>query len=309
MTTSTRAAHAAKYIQPSPVAELKWGDNIYLVSIQEFDYDRASLALERNEGNRKIKEHIVRKYAQDMLSGLWTLTGDPVVFDEDGNLINGQHRLTAAKIYRTSFVSLVIHGVPRAVQRDMDQGAKRTAADDANMKGEAYSTILTSLVAAYMIYQNSASGYNARNAGAWTVSKSAVAAYFEADAERADRFRDAAEFYHKHIQPAPYVFRTNITFALVYMHLLEAGVQQSTAQAFFEGLKTGADVSYNSPVYVLRQRLIMAKSNRENLNGMQVAHMLITAWNHYFAGNSLQQVKVYDPNALLRLKEWPKIAH
>ena len=49
----------------------------------------------RNELNRTISEGPVQKYAADMSDGRWTLTHQCIAFDSLGNLIDGQHRLSA----------------------------------------------------------------------------------------------------------------------------------------------------------------------------------------------------------------------
>lgn len=49
----------------------------------------------RNELNRTISEGPVQKYASDMSEGRWSLTHQCIAFDSLGNLIDGQHRLSA----------------------------------------------------------------------------------------------------------------------------------------------------------------------------------------------------------------------
>lgn len=52
--------------------------------------------LGKNLVNRKLSDVTVYAYMQDMLNGSWDdTTGDTISFDEHGNLVNGQHRLTA----------------------------------------------------------------------------------------------------------------------------------------------------------------------------------------------------------------------
>ncbi|NUN01320.1 MAG: hypothetical protein HUU41_09415 [Bryobacteraceae bacterium] len=50
--------------------------------------------LERNVRNRPISENTVIAYGLDMLEGRWQYDGAPIRFDTDGNLIDGQHRLS-----------------------------------------------------------------------------------------------------------------------------------------------------------------------------------------------------------------------
>lgn len=55
----------------------------------------ASQMLEKNEGNRKLNQTVVRIYAADMKAKKWRLTHQAIAIDEDGKIIDGQHRLYA----------------------------------------------------------------------------------------------------------------------------------------------------------------------------------------------------------------------
>jgi hypothetical protein len=56
----------------------------------------AGFYLQKNtKNNRKVTKKTVGNYAADMMSGNWRLSPDCIAFDEDDNLINGQHRMEA----------------------------------------------------------------------------------------------------------------------------------------------------------------------------------------------------------------------
>lgn len=91
--------------------------------------------LERNKKNRPISPTIVAKYRNDMMSGLWTFAADPIRFDMDGNLIDGQHRLTALSESDATIPMLVIRGLHPDAQLVMDQGRKRTPGQQLGLHG------------------------------------------------------------------------------------------------------------------------------------------------------------------------------
>ena len=87
--------------------------------------------------NRIIRNGTVEKYKRDMLNGRWNIstTDNKITFNEDGELIDGQHRLTA----------IVKAGIPvrMRVYRDVDnsavvfdRGATRTTLDRWSMSGQ-----------------------------------------------------------------------------------------------------------------------------------------------------------------------------
>src|SRR5262245_54107702 len=73
--------------------------------------DLAQELLRQNENIRSIKQPVAMKYTADMLLDRWPLTGEPLIFDRDGKLRNGQHRLTACIRSDRPFVTLVVLGV------------------------------------------------------------------------------------------------------------------------------------------------------------------------------------------------------
>ena len=57
--------------------------------------DKAMQYLKTIESNRPVSRVFVRSYADTMRKGKWLLNGVPIIFDNEGHLIDGQHRLHA----------------------------------------------------------------------------------------------------------------------------------------------------------------------------------------------------------------------
>lgn len=97
--------------------------------------ERAAVFLAQNTVNRKLRTNIVRRYAEEMLQNAWTLTSDAIAFDEDGNLIQGQHRLSAVIQSQTTQPFWVARDMPVASRQNLDCGAKRELADRLTISG------------------------------------------------------------------------------------------------------------------------------------------------------------------------------
>ena len=68
--------------------------------------------LTANKNNyRKLSRSVVNRYAEDMKAGRWELNGEPIVFDENGCLKNGQHRLAAVITAGVTVNLAVVRGV------------------------------------------------------------------------------------------------------------------------------------------------------------------------------------------------------
>lgn len=101
----------------------------------------------RNNRNRKVRESLVYKYAREMSSGEWEYgLGDPIRFDWDGNMIDGQHRMWACVVSGVPLQVDVIYDLDPAVQSRIDSGAQRTHSDTLSMRGDSHATIRSSLI-------------------------------------------------------------------------------------------------------------------------------------------------------------------
>ena len=92
--------------------------------------DLASEWLDRNQGNRNLRMSRVAAMAEDMRAGTWQLTHQGIAFDEDGNLLDGQHRLAAVVKSGETVQMMVTTGLKRGeVMAVLDSGLVRAAED------------------------------------------------------------------------------------------------------------------------------------------------------------------------------------
>lgn len=85
---------------------------------------------------RALRPTVVARYAVDMANGRWRDTGEALKFDEEGHLLDGQHRLQACIKAGVSFPALIVRGVQGEAVEAMDMGLKRTLADFLKREGE-----------------------------------------------------------------------------------------------------------------------------------------------------------------------------
>lgn len=97
--------------------------------------EQAEKWLAANLANRTVRTARVREYATAMREGRWLYTADPIRFDEDGRLIDGQHRLMAVVKAGLPVEMHVVRGLAREAQDAVDTGAARTASDQLKVRG------------------------------------------------------------------------------------------------------------------------------------------------------------------------------
>jgi hypothetical protein len=97
----------------------------------------AEVGLARNAGNREPVLSQVKKNALDMEANNWKPTGETIVFNQEGDLNDGQHRLWAGYLSLKTFRSFVVGSAP--VEKNLfayyDRGKLRSAADALHTAG------------------------------------------------------------------------------------------------------------------------------------------------------------------------------
>lgn len=93
--------------------------------------------LGKNESNRNLLKSRVTIYSRDIKAGRWKFNPNPIVFDEKGILIDGQHRLHAIIEAGEPVDMLVMFGAPPESKDIIDFGKPRTSSDILKMEGYA----------------------------------------------------------------------------------------------------------------------------------------------------------------------------
>lgn len=91
--------------------------------------------LRKNAGNRKLKRHKVAKLRADLRHGRFKTTHQGIAFNCNGDLKDGQHRLTAIAEEGIAAWMMVTTGLPNEAVTVIDRGAGRSLTDNATMTG------------------------------------------------------------------------------------------------------------------------------------------------------------------------------
>lgn len=89
--------------------------------------------LKKNKNNRPLNLHVAQSYADDMKNGKWLDNGEPLAFDKEGYLRNGQHRCKAVTICKIPREMLIVYDLPEEDCRIFDRGKPRSTLDTLRM--------------------------------------------------------------------------------------------------------------------------------------------------------------------------------
>jgi hypothetical protein len=109
---------------------------------------------ECNLGNRRISQRAVHKYALDMKSGRWRhRTGEPIIFDRNGRLQQGQHRLAAVVSSGAHITFMVLFNADPQDFQVLDQGLRRSSGQVLQMAGVHDANLIASIARNYLLLQ------------------------------------------------------------------------------------------------------------------------------------------------------------
>lgn len=108
------------------------------LNLEVISPDMAAALLMANQSNRTLRKAIVAKYANDMLSGVWTECLMPIAFYSDGQIADGQHRLHAVVLSGLSQEFYIRRGLSRQSALNIDTGLERSLVDSSRIVGSKF---------------------------------------------------------------------------------------------------------------------------------------------------------------------------
>lgn len=236
--------------------------------------------LATNENNRSIKKAKVSSFARQMESGEWMQSGEPIIFDSNGKLANGQHRLLAVIESGASVQMLVVSGVQPEAQSVMDTGTARTYGDVLHMQGRENAFSVAAIAKRLVAYDNGfiSDGRSGKSYPAPFEIAAAIERHPGIDASAAQCKRLA---------------RGVITPATIGMwHCVLTERDPYAAEEFFASFRDGVGLPLGSPILALRNRV-----DRDRQTGLRVAEveqgaMIVYAWNAFRKNATLSKLQM-----------------
>lgn len=234
----------------------------------------------RNRRNRSLNAAHVDYLAGQMIAGQFRVNGEPVIFDRDGELADGQHRLAASARSGVPFQSVLVVGIDPSAFPTIDCGRARTLADVLGISGEQSCSVLASLL--NLIWLDDRNELHTIGSGTrfGRVPHAELMATLEAHPEA----RDSADWCSAVKRKAPFV----LPRILAYCHWKFRRIDAAAAEAFLGGLVGGAGLDAGTPVLALRNRLIENAAGKAKLPPREVLALCLKAWNHTRTGTPIR---------------------
>lgn len=219
------------------------------------------------ERNRKISGLHVDYLAREMAAGNWHQTGEPIKFDIDGHLRDGQHRLLAIIQSGMTVKMMVVSGIAPEAQFYMDTGKKRSGKDMLSMTG--FPEPATLAATGNLLWR-------------WNLDE------FRGPAKRPNH----AELHvlmeeNPGLSGSVLVVRGDRGLRLLaypsqmsFCHFLFSAIEEEQTEKFFEDLGIGANLELDHPILRLRNRLLEWRAQRYKVSDpLMPAALVIKSWN------------------------------
>lgn len=242
--------------------------------------------LEFNANNRPPSERTVERYAKAMKTGKWSLNGESIKFSAEGNLLDGQHRLTAICKSGVSVPMFVVYGLPRETFDTIDIGKTRTGGDVISILEPEYAKYSNTICAAVRLLDTYNSLGHFKSRGRGRISNYEVLDVFK----KFPGIARSAGFAHR-LEQAPKIVPLS---ALTVLHFMFSKKDQDEAEKFLHDLDSGANLNIDDPVFILRRRLFELNERYRRKSAEMVIPYIVKSWNATREGKKIQNLRIGD---------------
>lgn len=258
--------------------------------------DLAQQLLDRTDSavQRPIKPGSVKLYSREMRDGKWVNNDQPIQRDQQGNIIDGRHRLTACVAADRPFITKFINGVEREkVIHTIDIGVVRSKSDALaiGMLGEIPHIRTVAGAIEYLIHYSRGTHTSAASR-ADGVTNQDIMAWIDANPKAYEEIELVTEILH---QNESLVYQKY----LAALYFIFRRIDTKKADKYINQLQTGIGLSENSPALYVRTKLIAAKkalNSKHKLGWKEKLILVIRGWNDYYENDGKMGGEYYHMN-------------
>jgi hypothetical protein len=245
----------------------------------------AKILLNFNVKNRLVRPSHVNFLVKEILNGNWVFTGDPIRFDNLGNLIDGQHRLNAIVKSNKPQEMLVQYGLNSEVFTRIDTGKKRSSSDVFSIEDVPNATVAASLSRNLLNFKK---GVFCETGTKSSFSNTELLQYYLENPHLEQKVSEAVSLYKKSNRLLePSVMAT--TFACI------SDINEEKAKDFMLKLCFGNGLELKDPILVLRNMIIKAKVEKKSFTHKHLYSLIFYTWELYLSGKLVRFKEIRLP--------------
>lgn len=228
---------------------------------------------------RKLRPKHADNLARDMSSNNWNFDGSPIRIDVNGNLLDGQHRLTAVKKSGIRLLFLFVTGLPVSVYSTIDTVLARRFADA--LRKDKYNNV-TGRGALVNILDR------------WLTHKPLDLAYKLTHTE-------LYAIHDKHVNGIDRAMELTVGIAkktpmqtslIAFSWWILLQIDEEKAHNFMTQFIHGESIKRTMPAFTIRTKFLNESDRR--FNRQETLDMFFQAWNAFYVGNTLASVRYHS---------------
>lgn len=247
--------------------------------------EKAQYILDHKNGkNRSLRKNVVTKLANDIKENRWRVTHQGIAFDENEQLIDGQHRLQAIAQAGKNCLVYVSYNVSRDCFSVLDCGVSRTASDNLSYANVPRAKIVAPGIKHIILYKK----FPAKT---WNnlpfPTHAEIQNFYDSNFKTIDQLSELVQDTCKKFK------KVNPTGLLVVCFLAaEMGHNMTSISSFCHGLGSGIQLAPGNPILAYRQFLINSTKIPTDRNLQQYSTACLTKlFNYWVEDKSLKQFK------------------
>lgn len=259
-------------------------DNNITAGFESVNPQYAKYLLQYNTNNRPVAKNSVAQYLAEMKSGNFLVNGETIKFNKDGVLIDGQNRLLAiAQMPEDySYNALIVRGLPLDAFGTIDVGKSRSGSDIFKLAGHyVYSSFIPGMIRKhYLIFilkQNVSAvgqivGVNRHKI--YTHQK--CLHIYESDKEIYDNIAKVVNSDATRLILSP-----SLAGAILFHLIRDKKNDMDNVYEFLNAIAVGANLTQNSSILRLRNKLIGMRTGLRKLNENDIVTRFIKEFKEW----------------------------
>lgn len=272
------------------------------VAIETITPKQAAEYLKDNHANqRNLTNSHLWHLAQQMKNGQWKMNGESVIFDWNGNIADGQHRLHSVIKSGVACEFVVVRGIDPDCFPTIDRGKPRSNGNIFAINGIANFNIAASATMGVLNYRRALAVKIIKDSKVIKDSGS-LNSYIRPSTT------DLLEEYDKHT--SSYQVAINIALdcrikapascvaTVASLALIDGKMGEEWVRQFWKSFKSGANLPEKSPILKLLERLAKNTESRQKLSQVHTTLLMVRAWNLYAEEKECKVLRVDNDNAI-----------
>ena len=234
--------------------------------------------LELNLNNRTLSDAWVRDLARMMKAGLWRQNAEAIKFSVSGKLIDGQHRLAAVVMSGVTIQALVARGLEEDAALSDDRKI-RTIADVFQLQLQNHTRIYARAIQAIFKVRNLMRGTSTSQ----RLSAPEALEFYSSNERSLTRSMEFVGFGEKVI--------VSREMLVAWHFLFSASKNAQAADDFISQLKTGLNLSDQSPIWLLRKQIIEDVMATRKMRHIYKCAITIKAFNAFASKTTVKNLR------------------